>query len=104
MLFAKLRIHDEKYIKSKVREFSGVIKTNFLGDKVPKENEHYTCIVCITIDSVMRMGKKNYPQVYSEKCRYRVKKTKMTKFIEAELESESELESDIELELKSNTE
>ena len=52
----------------------------------------------------MRMGKKNYPQVYSEKCRYRVKKTKMTKFIEAELESESELESDIELELKSSTE
>ena len=33
-----------------------------------------------------------------------MKKIKMTKFIEAELESESELESDIELELKSDTE
>ena len=32
-----------------------------------------------------------------------MKKTKMTKFIEAELESESELESDIQLELKSDT-
>ena len=81
-----------------------MIKTNFLGDKVPKENEHYTCIVCITIDSVMRMEKKNYPQVYLEECKYRMKKTKMTKFIEAELESESELESDIELELKSELE
>ena len=39
---------DEKYIKIKVREFNGVIKTNFLGDEVPKENEHYTCIVFIT--------------------------------------------------------
>ena len=41
-----------------------------------------------------------------EECKYRIKKTKMTKFIEAELESESEseLESDIELELKSDTE
>ena len=32
-----------------------------------------------------------------------MKKTKMTKFIEAKLESESELESDIQLELKSDT-
>ena len=44
----------------------------------------------------MRMEKKNYPQVYFEKCKYRMKKTKMTKFIEAELKSESELESDTE--------
>ena len=33
-----------------------------------------------------------------------MKKTKMTTFREAELESESELESDIQLELKSDTE
>ena len=26
------------YIKAKVREFNGVIKTNFLGGTVPKEN------------------------------------------------------------------
>ena len=82
-----------------------MIKTNFLGDEVPKENEPYTCIACLTIDSVMRMEKKNYPQVYLEECKYRMKKTKMTKFIEGELksESESQLEPDIELELKSDT-
>ena len=52
------------------------------------------------------MAKRNYPQVYLEECKYRMKKTKMVKFIEAELESESEsgLESDIELELKSELE
>ena len=99
-------VYGEKYIKAKVREFNGVIKTNFLGDEIPKESMHYTCIACITIDSVMRMEKKNYLQVYLEECRYRMKKTKMTKFIEAELEleSESELESVIELELKSESE
>ena len=50
----------------------------------------------------MRMKKNNYLQIYLEECKYKMKKTKMTKFIEAELESESEseLESDIELELK----
>ena len=54
----------------------------------------------------MRMEKKNYPQVYLEECKYKMKKTKMTKVIETELKSKSgsELESDIELELKCDTE
>ena len=54
----------------------------------------------------MRMKKKNYPQDYLEECKYRMKKTKMTKFIEAELrrDLQSELESETELELKSDTE
>ena len=59
--FHSMPVYDETYIKAKVREFDGKIKTNFLGDEVPKENTHYTCIACITIDSVMRMDKKNYP-------------------------------------------
>ena len=98
--------YDKKYIKAKVREVSGVIRTKFLDDKIPKENKHYTCIACVTNDSDMRMEKKNHPQVYLEECVYRMKKTKMSKFIGAELESESEYESesDIELELKSELE
>ena len=66
----------------------------------------YTCITCITIDSVMRMEKKDHPQVYLEECKHRMKKTKMARFIETELEleSESELESGIESKLQSNTE
>ena len=59
-------VYEETYVKAKVREFNGVIKTNFLGGEMPKENMHYTCIACITIDSVMRMEKKNYPQIYLE--------------------------------------
>ena len=58
--FHSMPAYDEKYINSKVREFNGVIKTNLLGDKIPKESIHYTCIVCITIDSAMRMKNKNY--------------------------------------------
>ena len=51
-------VYEYKYLKAKVREFDGVIKTNFLGNDMPKENIHYTCIACITIDSVMKMIKK----------------------------------------------
>ena len=53
-----MSVYDEQYIKAKVREFNGVIETNLLGNEVPKENEHYTCIAGITIDSVMKMEKK----------------------------------------------
>ena len=63
---------------------------------------YYFCIACMTIDSVIRMEKKNYPQVYLEECKYKIKKIKMDKFIDTELESdsESELESNTELEAK----
>ena len=54
--FHSMPAYHEKCIKAKVREFNGVIKTNVLGDGIPKENVHYACIACITIDSVMRMG------------------------------------------------
>ena len=93
---------DQKYLKVKVREFDGVIKTNFLGNEVPKENMHYACMTCITIDSVMRMDEKNYLQLYLEECKYRVKKIDMSTYIDAELESD--LESDSEAESKSDTE
>ena len=102
--FHSMPVYDEKYIKAKVREFNGVIKTNFLGDEIPKEDMHYTCIACITIDSVMRMEKKNYPQVYLEECKYKIKKIKMSKFINTELESESESELEFDTELESKLE
>ena len=83
-------VSDETYIKVKVRECDGKIKTNFWGDGVPKQNMHYTCIACITIDSVMKMDKKNNPQVYLEECKHRVKKCRC-------LDSEAESKSDTEL-------
>ena len=52
-------VYEKKYLKAKAREFGGVIKTNFLGNELPKENMHYNCIACITIDSVMRTDKKS---------------------------------------------
>ena len=51
-------VYEYKYLKAKVGQFDGVIKTNFLGDDILKENLHYAWIPCITIDSVMRIDKK----------------------------------------------
>ena len=94
--FHSMPVYDEKYIKVKIREFNGEIKTNFLGDKIPKENVHYAYIACVTIDSVMKMEKKIYPQAYLEECKYKIKKTKTSQFINTELESELKSDTDSE--------
>ena len=94
-------IYENEYLQAKVREFNGNIKTNFLGNNLPNENTYYTCIACITVDSVLRVSKKNYPQVYLEECKYKVKKIHTPRFINIELESDPE--SDAETGLESNT-
>ena len=83
-------VYEYKYLKAKVSGFDGVITTNFLGNDMPKENMHYTYITCITIDSVMKIDKKNHPQVYLEECKYKVKKIQMSRFINTELKSDSD--------------
>ena len=65
------------------------------------QKEYYTCIACITIDSIIKMNKKNYPQVYLEECKYKVKKIHTPRFINTESETDSE--SDVEADLESNT-
>ena len=94
-------VYENKYLKTKVREFDGNIKTNVLGNNIPKENTYYTCIACITIDSIIKMNKKNYSQVYLEECKYKVNKINPPRFITNELETDSE--SDVETDLESNT-
>ena len=54
----------------------------------------------------MRIHKKNYPQVYLEECKYRMKKIQTPRFINTELKSDSESDSepDSEVESKSDAE
>ena len=57
MKFHSKPVYDEKYIKAKVKAFKGVIHTIFVGDEIPKERVHYTCVATINIDSVMKRDK-----------------------------------------------
>ena len=70
--FHREPIYENKYLKAKA---DGVLKTSFLANDIPKKNMCYTCIACITINSVMRIDKKNHPEIYLEECKYRVKKS-----------------------------
>ena len=51
---------------------------------------HYACIACITIDSVLRIDRKNHLQVYLEGCKYQVKKIQMSRLINLELKLDSD--------------
>ena len=73
--FHSMPVYDEKYIKAKAK------------------GTHYTCIACISIDSVTKIEKKNFLQVYLEECKYKIKKKKMSKFTDVELESDSSSDS-----------
>ena len=96
-------VYEYKYLKAKVREFDGVIKTNFLGNGMPKENTHYTCIACITIDSVIKIENKNYPQVYLEECKYKIRKIQISRFINTELDSDSGSNAELMIKLESDS-
>ena len=61
--FHNMPVYHKKYITAKIREFNGVIKTNFWGDEIPKEGARHTCIARITIDSVMRMEKSLFRRI-----------------------------------------
>ena len=93
LIFDNIRLNKKEFHKSKqpIELGSVTIDQIVVSDKLstPKENMHYTCIASITIDSVMKIDKKNYPQVYLEECKYRIKK--MSRFINSELDSDSEL-------------
>ena len=79
-------IYDDKYIKAKVKTISSMIDTLFSGNEIPKERNHYICIEAICIDSALRVDKKNYPQVYLEQCKYKIKRRKPVYFIDAEID------------------
>ena len=67
-----------------------MINTLFSGNKIPKERNHYICIAPICIDSVLKIEKKNYPQVYLEQCKYKIKIRKSVDFIDAEVDLSSD--------------
>ena len=89
---------NDKYIKAKIKMYEDRVNTNFLGKKVSKENATYKCLSLIMLDSVIRVNKKYYPQIFLEECKYVIRKNKMENLINDDLDlnssDESESESD----------
>ena len=41
---------------------------------MPRENEHYTCLSVISLDSKVNIDIKHYPQVFLRECKYAEKR------------------------------
>ena len=46
IIFYSEPVYEYKYLKARVREFDRISRTNFLGNSIPKENMHCSCIAC----------------------------------------------------------
>ena len=73
--------NDDKYIKTKIKQYKDKINTNFQGRKMPKENESYERL-SLMLESVVKGKNKKYClQTLLEECKYEIKKKKVENII-----------------------
>ena len=96
--FAVNPIRDDKYIIAKFKIFNGINRTTFTNNIIFIEKNNYTCIAAIDIDSVLKIEKRAYPQVYLRQCKYKLRKGRAVNFIDDEIvdeDSDSDIDSGI---------
>ena len=74
-------MYGDEYIKTKIKSNGDTINTNFQGKKIPKENTLYTCLSVIPLDSVIKVGKRYYPQTLLKESKYEIKKNNTKKIL-----------------------
>ena len=79
-------VYNGKYLKSKIKSYVGKADTIFHNDKMPKEGSHCICILMVLIDSLFKIGKNYYTQVFLKKYKYIVKEKEVAKYINEDLE------------------
>ena len=77
--------------------YDNKVNTNFQGKEIPKGDSSYKCSSLIMLDSVVKVGKNYYPQVFLEECKYIKRKDKMFNYINDDVEMTSSDDDDDEL-------
>ena len=77
------------YIKTKIEKYDNKVNTNFQGKEILKGDASYKCLSLIMLDSVVKVAKKYYPQVFLEECKYVKRKNEMFNYIDGDLEMTS---------------
>ena len=62
--------YEDKYIKTKIKNYADSIITNFHNKKTPKEKAPCKCLSTIMLDFVIESDEKCYPQTFLEECKY----------------------------------
>ena len=86
---------NNKYMKSKIKEFRDRIDTNFYNKKIPKEKIPYKFLSLIMLESVFRTKEDcYYPQTFLEECNCKIKDIQKIKRIDYYFDKNSSDESD----------
>ena len=92
-------VYNNKYINTKIRSYNNDIKTSFRdidnknnkNNNLPEKNKPYTCMSLISLDSVIKINKKCYPQTLLQECVYKIINRKVENIItNINLDSSSE--------------
>ena len=89
-------IYNNKYINTKIRSYNNDIITNFRNidnknNKLPEKNKPYKCVSLISLDSIIKINKKYYPQTLLQECVYKLINKKVENIItNIDLDSSSE--------------
>ena len=95
-------VYNNKYINTKIRSYNNDIMTNFhdidnKNNKLPEKNKMYKCMSLISLDSIIKIDKKYYPQTFLQECVYKLINRKVENVItniNLDSSSESDNESD----------
>ena len=79
---------DDKYIKTKIKIYTGSMVTNFHNKKMPKEKAPCKYLSILMLDSVIKANINYYPQTFLEECKYVQEKIKIENHID-DLKSDS---------------
>ena len=85
---------NDKYIKTKIKQYKDKINTNFHKKGIPRENSACRCLSLIILEYVHRMNNKYNPQTFLEECKYEIKKNKVKNFNNDDFDLSSSDESD----------
>ena len=93
--------YNNKYINTKIRSYNNDIKTNFRNidnknNKLPEKSKLYKCVSLISLDSIIKINKKYYPQTLLQECVYKLINKKV-EIIITNINLDSGSESDNEL-------
>ena len=85
-------MHNDKYIKTKIKIYNDRVYTNFQHNKIPKDNEYCVCLSAILLDSIfVNSNEEYYLQILLKECKYAIKNRKIVNTIIEDLKlSESD--------------
>ena len=97
-------IYNNKYINTKIRSYNNDVKANFRNidnknNKLPKKDKTHKCMSLISLDSIIKINKKYYPQTLLQECVYKLINKKVENVItNINLDSSSESDNELDYE------